>query len=512
MSLKTITFCRALVALFSFGVTALSTATPDPDHWSFQERQFQKIPRNSEEHPIDAFLLDQLQKKGLQFSESAEPGTLLRRLTMDLTGLPPTPPEVNHFEKASKDDSGTAFTKAMERLLDSPQYGERWGQHWLDTIRYADTHGFEVNTPRPNAWPYRDYIIQAFNADLPYDRFIFEQLAGDTVDKDAATGFLVTAAALLQGQIGQDDESIKRARQDELNEIVINTASSFLGLTIHCARCHDHKFDAISQKDYFRLQALFGGVHYGERPNREATKLQEQTLEKLDGRIARTEELLGNMGLRLPVNTRLNVEDFPAVEARYVRFTILKTNSLEPCLDELEIWSEKDRENVALASNGVRATSSGDYHDPATHQLEFINDGKYGNSRSWIARDVENGWVTLDLGKPAMIDRITWGRDREEKFTDRLALEYRIEVATESGHWIAVASSRDRLKTLDPSTLDDGVSELAREYQTLLAQRSRVGGWPGHGLCREFLQTTCQPFTESWRSHPIPGRGRSGNP
>src|SRR5262249_47251524 len=146
------------------------------------------------------------------------------------------------------------------------RYGERWGQHWLDVVRYADTHGFEVNTERPHAWPYRDYVIEAFNRDTPYDQFIREQLAGDKFGQDAATGFLITASVLLPGQIGADEPSKRLARQDSLDDIVINIGQTFLGLSIGCARCHDHKFDPILQRDYYSMQAFVAGVEYEDRP------------------------------------------------------------------------------------------------------------------------------------------------------------------------------------------------------------------------------------------------------
>ncbi|MBI2480212.1 MAG: DUF1553 domain-containing protein [Planctomycetia bacterium] len=179
-----------------------------------------------------------------------------------MLGLPPTIEEVNSFKG---DHDPRAWERLVDRMLESPRYGERWAQHWLDVIRYADTHGFEVNTPRDNAWPYRDYVIRAFNEDKPYDQFISEQLAGDTLHADEATGFLVAAAVLLPGQIGKDDESKRLARQDELDEIIQGTGATLLGLTIGCARCHDHKFDPITQRDYYAMQAFFAGVEYGDR-------------------------------------------------------------------------------------------------------------------------------------------------------------------------------------------------------------------------------------------------------
>ncbi len=170
----------------------------------------------------------------------------------------------------------------------SPRYGERWAQHWLDVVRYADTHGFEVNTERPNAWPYRDYVIDAFNNDTPYDRFIREQIAGDALGEDAATGFLVTASVLLPGQIGKDEPSKRLARQDSLDEIVMNIGQTFLGLSVGCARCHDHKFDPISQRDYYAMQAFVAGVEYEDRelrtPEADALRAGGEAAEAEPGR------------------------------------------------------------------------------------------------------------------------------------------------------------------------------------------------------------------------------------
>ena len=232
-------------------------------HWSL--RPVKRVAVQAKSNPIDYFIGQKLREQKLKPSPQAERLTLLRRATLDLTGLPPSPELVKAFVEDPR-KTEIAFAKMVDELLASPRYGERWAQHWLDVVRYADTHGFEVNTPRPNAWPYRDYVIEAFNKDTPFDQFIREQIAGDQLGKDAATGFLMTAARLLPGQIGKDAASMRLARQDELSEIVINSSEAFLGLSVGCARCHDHKFDDISAKDYYTMQAFFAGVSYGERP------------------------------------------------------------------------------------------------------------------------------------------------------------------------------------------------------------------------------------------------------
>ncbi|HEY1598258.1 MAG TPA: DUF1553 domain-containing protein [Pirellulales bacterium] len=247
----------------------------ETSHWSFQPLRDTAPP--AIEHPfvasgnpIDAFILAGLNTRALSPSPAADRRTLARRLYLDMLGLPPSPEAVKQF---IEDDAADAWEKLVDRVLASPQYGERWASHWLDVIRYADTHGFEVNTPRENSWPFRDYVIKSLNEDKPFDRFIVEQVAGDQLGVDSATGFLVAAPAVLPGQVGKDEPSIRQARVDELHEVIVSVGSGVLGLTIGCARCHNHKFDPISQRDYYQMQAIFAGLHYGDRPVRDPAEV-----------------------------------------------------------------------------------------------------------------------------------------------------------------------------------------------------------------------------------------------
>lgn len=440
-------------AVWPDGVDAVTLDDPK-DHWSFKPVKFSAKSFQFSKggiNPIDHFIDAKLTEHGLRRSAPADPLTWLRRVTFDLTGLPPTPEEVADFGKQGDREA------VIERLLASPRYGERWGQHWLDVVRYADTHGFEVNTERPNAWPYRDYVIEAFNADTPYDRFIREQIAGDAFGKDAATGFLVTASVLLPGQIGKDEPSKRLARQDSLDEIVMNIGQTFLGLSIGCARCHDHKFDPITAKDYYAMQAFVAGVEYADRDLRtaeadaaraEATRLTIRQ-EEIDKALAAFVPFAKSGVERPMVNARENADRFAPVKAKRVRFTIHATTNLEPCLDEIEVFNTGGV-NVALETAGAKRQASGSIGVAERHELRFLNDGRFGNSRSWMGNEIGEGWVEIEFAKEETIERVVWGRDREGKFKDRLATDYRIEIGDNPGQWTLVADANDR-KKFDPA-------------------------------------------------------------
>ncbi len=237
--------------------SAAETSSFTNGKWPFQPPQRPAVPRVNDAgwvaNPIDAFILHALEEKGLRPNPPADKLTLLRRLTFDLTGLPPTPEEQQAF---LADESEEAYATVVDRLLDSPRYGERWAQHWLDVVRFAETDGFKEDAFRPNAHKYRDYVIRAFNADLPYDRFVRQQLAGDELEPDNPDALIATGLNRLYPD-EYNAANVRQRRQEIRDDLTDATGLAFLGLTIGCAQCHDHKFDPISQVDYFRLQAFF---------------------------------------------------------------------------------------------------------------------------------------------------------------------------------------------------------------------------------------------------------------
>jgi hypothetical protein len=257
----------AAVARAQEAVKEPDVSAADRNHWAFRVPVRPSTPsvrRNAwVENAIDAFVLARLEKEGLQPSAPAARTTLLRRVTFDLTGLPPTPDETASF---LNDTSPGAYARVVERLLAAPRYGERWATHWLDVVRYSESNGYEADLERPHAWHYRDYVIRSLNEDKPFDRFLAEQLAGDQLAKGreprAVAELLIAAGMHRCGPVhltsGNVDADVNR--QEVLTEMANGVGSAFLGLTMGCARCHDHKFDPVSQADYYRLQAYFAAA------------------------------------------------------------------------------------------------------------------------------------------------------------------------------------------------------------------------------------------------------------
>ena len=281
----------------------------DYDWWSFREVVKPAVPilidspnRDWIRNPIDAFVLEMLERKKLAPSKEANRRTLIRRLSYDLTGLPPTIAEVEAFEE---DKSEGAYERVVERLLASPRYGERWARHWLDVVKYADTCGYDKDKLRPNAWPYRDYVIRWFNDDKPYRQFVQEQIAGDvlfpgTEDGILGLGFIAAGPWDFIGHVEVPESKLdgRVARNLDRDDMVSNTFNSFCSLTVQCARCHDHKFDPITQDHYYRLQAIFAAVDRADRVYAVDPKVEvERTA--LENKISKSEKSLARLNDQL---------------------------------------------------------------------------------------------------------------------------------------------------------------------------------------------------------------------
>jgi mono/diheme cytochrome c family protein len=342
-------------------------------------------PAKWNKNPIDRFLIAKLHARHLQPNRAADAPSFIRRATYDLTGLPPTPEEVAAFEVAAAADGlDAAIEQLIDRLLASPRYGEHWGRHWLDVIRFGESRGYERNEIITNLWPFRDYVIKSFNDDKPFDQLAREHLAGDVIGKDQPE-IEIGSAFLVAGPYddvnNQNPVAAAQIRADQMDEMIRATGEAFLGLTIGCARCHDHKFDPILAKDYYALYATFAGTLHGSREVASAEARAERAIklrpleeerskfvaekETLDHELQeRVKEQASQLSSqwRRPALSRYGTEEtFTTVEAKQVRLVVEGTDSPNPKdsqfkLDEFEVWTdEATPRNVALASSGATA-------------------------------------------------------------------------------------------------------------------------------------------------------------
>jgi hypothetical protein len=377
-------------------------APVDGTWWSLQPLTTPPLPvlRNADHsarvrNPIDRFILAKLEEKGLAPSPEADRVTLVRRLYFDLIGLPPTPEEIRNFVE---DRSPDAYEKLVDRLLDNPGYGERWGRHWLDVAHYADTHGYDKDKRRDHAWPYRDWVIRALNDDLPYADFIRRQLAGDVLaptdpDSVAAAGFVVAGPWDFVGHVELREGTVdkEKTRLLDRDDMVSGAVTTFQSLTVGCARCHDHKFDPIPQKDYYRLQAVFSGVQRGDRTWKPGPFVGErQRLEK-----QRTTLLarLAEIGRKIEAATR-------------------------PRLAELDRELTGLRRDLAgLPSPGGAPSPSNGWHSGISPRPDAVK------------------WVQVDLGRSLPLDQIRLVPARPTDFPDSpgfgFPVRFRIETADE---------------------------------------------------------------------------------
>jgi hypothetical protein len=453
-------------------VTLQEPAKADESWWAYQALDHD----STQPKTIDDFIDAKLNEAGLKRRPMADRRTLIRRATYDLTGLPPSPEEVHVFVA---DPDPRAYERLIERLLASPHYGERWGRHWLDVTRFGESLGYERNVIVNDLWPFRDYVIDSINADKPFDQFIREHIAGDVISPDKPE-VVIGSAFLVAGpwdDVGnQDAVQAAQIRANTLDEIIRASSEAFLGLTVGCARCHNHKFDPIQQSDYYQLYATFAGIRHGSRPWATPAQKQaradrlaplQQNKDKFEEAIriheaailkrAELDNTRYEAAWTRPPSSRTGTEErFGPLTAKYIRL-VSEGQDRNPKnrsnfnIDEFEVWStDTPPINVALATNGAKAHGSSrtieDFADAYNAQLAI--DGEFG------ARYIATGGnLTIELPSQTSIDRVFFSSARTEPVPDlgkfTFVGEYRIEVSTDGKDWTKVADSSDRQPTND---------------------------------------------------------------
>ncbi|MEC9094732.1 MAG: PSD1 and planctomycete cytochrome C domain-containing protein [Planctomycetota bacterium] len=414
-------------------------------HWSFQKIIRPPVPHSAYRSPVDSFLNRQLEANGIKFSPTADPRSLARRVSIVLTGLTPTPKTLESFLLAEQEDPETAYAQLVDSLLESPHFGERWAQHWLDVIRWAETNGSESNLYRKNAWIYRDYVVRAFNEDKPYDQFIREQLAGDSLGMGEATGFLVSGPHVPAATVGREPSAIRQARADRLDEILQTVGASILGVTIGCARCHNHKFDPLTIRDYYALTGVFQDVEFGSRlPEFSEDHPRRKRGEEIKKMIAQQRKKLRKLGGWEENWGAYRELHFAPCTTRAVRIRFKQPNVN---LDELEIFGPKaPQKNLVHRRHGVQLSGFPEKGNDRRNPIERVNDGEFG-TMTWRANVPKNSkerpWLQFDFQEPQTLERIRLSSNREYFYdTDYLTqkpwlprYEFDVQVMTESGQW-----------------------------------------------------------------------------
>lgn len=423
------------------------------NHWSFQPVVRPKVPSVHTPVPIrneiDAFIQSKLSENGMTPSIEADARTLARRVSIILTGLPPTPEQVARFEKESEADSDKAYAALVDEFLESPHFGERWAQHWLDVIRWSETNGSESNMYRKNAWIYRDYVIRAFNEDKPYDQFVTEQLAGDTLGIGDATGFLVAGPHVPAATVGREVTAQRQARADRMDEVMQTIGASMMGVTIGCARCHNHKFDPISIKDYYSMTAAFQDVEFGSRfPEYAEDHPRRKRAKELWPQLMEQRRVLRKTGPWVESSLGYDELHFNPVEGTAIRVEFLWPNVR---VDELEFFGRKQG-NVNLVEHTENVTVSQNEELKEARGLKVINDGEYG-TMAWMCKagkgNKDRAWVEFGLAEAKWIDRMRISTNREDSLvTDYLTGlhpknfgKYVVKIRTKDGNWEQVAHS-----------------------------------------------------------------------
>ena len=445
------------------------TKRADKSWWSLQP-----LAKEFKHADIDGFVDAKLAEQKLTRSAPAKPQALIRRLSYDLTGLPPTQAEVDAFVAAHQADPRKATEALVDRLLASPRYGEQWGRHWLDVVRFGESNGFERNFIIDDLYPFRDYVIRSLNEDKPFDQLMREHLAGDVLGKgspevEIGSAFLVAGPYDDVGN--QDANAQKVIRAATLDDMVTATGSAFLGLTINCARCHNHKFDPIPTEDYYRIRAAFEGVVHGRRPlaTTEQTQAYHSAIGPLNTERAKVvaeqdaltkavetkaKALLATRRYPRPkADTLLTEERISPTEARYVKLTMSAT-SANPLsgvggrISEFEIWTdEATPRNVALASYGSKAegakgATAEDF--PSAYSAALTIDGDEG-AQWFIGNPAE---LVITLPRVEKIGRLAYrtakGRLLRDNTQGATPCEYEMFVSVDGKEWKKVADSYDR--------------------------------------------------------------------
>ncbi len=449
------------------------------DHWSFQPVERPEVPKIDGAGPIDAFLLEAMSDKGLTPNPAADARSLIRRASIVLTGLPPVPERVAAFERDFGANPESAYESLVDELMSSPHFGERWAQHWLDVIRWAETNGSESNLYRKNAWVYRDYVTQAFNEDKPYDQFVREQIAGDSLNEGEAMGFLVSGSHVPPQSVGREPTAIRQARADRMDEIMQTVGASMMGMTMGCARCHNHKFDPITITDYYSMTGVFQDIEFGgRRPELAEEHPKRKAAQPLWRAIADQRRILETTGGPWEEDWGGYKELlFDAVTTKKVRVSFLTRNMK---LDEIEIFGTEERQkNLAAASNGAVASGPEEMFGDVRTRFWYVNDGEYGAFGLQLKAQEESEekpWFEIAFDQPEEINRIRLSSNREYYFeTDYQTINidfafssYRVEVENENGEWIEIASipKIEKANENQPGRAA-AIAEIAKATETL---------------------------------------------
>jgi len=494
----------------------------DLSWWSLQPlarsgpAEVKGLPKKWQKNRIDQFVYAKLQEKNLKPAPRATKRELIRRATYNLTGLPPTPEEVSAFER---DQSPSAYEGLIDRLLASPRYGEHWGRHWLDVVRFGESNGFERNVVINNLWPFRDYIIKSFNSDKPFDQMVIEHLAGDVIGKgdlsvEVGTAFLVCGPYDNVGN--QDPVQAAQIRANTIDDMIRTTGEAFLGLTVGCSRCHNHKFDPVKQQDYYSLYATFSGVFHGSRVLATKDAIQKRANQinplnaekaellkaksKIERAIHARAEMKAaeyeKMWIREPVKRTGTKDTFTPISAKFVRLTSLGLDTNPSAttgyrVDEFEVWTAGESpRNVALAQNGGTAKGAnsrvaGDF--AGAYDVGLTIDGKIG--ACWIAGSPD---LTIEFQQPETIDRVVFSSDRSgaamSNYKATFLADYKIEVSADGKTWQEVASSKNRKpvnvrhrrkRFFDSERLPDELKQIGKLNAEIRKRDRQLASIPG---------------------------------